>query len=152
MEDRPRRYRNVKRVEGYGERGWMVRVTRRGRRVTEYVADSRYGGKEGALRHALERRDAIESLSPPAVKLKRRYALNKTGVVGVQLEVWRMPSGHVVRYYTATWTELTGEKKRLRFLVSRYGAREAKRRAVQARRQAVKRILSQRGEKSWWQS
>ena len=149
---RSQRYRNVKRLDGYGERGWMVRVTRRGRRVSEYVADSRYGGKETALRHALERRDAIESRLPPAVKLKRRYALNKTGVVGVSLEVQRMPTGHVVRYYTATWTELTGEKKRLRFLISRYGAREAKRRAIEARQRAVRRILSQRGQKSWWQS
>jgi hypothetical protein len=144
--------RNVKRLDGYGEHGWLVRVTRRGRRRVQYFADSRYGGQDGALRRALQRRDELEGQMPPPVKLKRRYSLNKTGVVGVALEVQRMPTGHLVRYYTASWTELTGERKRARFLTSRYGEAEARRLAIKTRREAVKRILSCRGAQPWWRS
>lgn len=146
-----KRHRNVRRRDGYGERGWVVQVTRRGRRRVEYFADGVHGGRQEALRRALARRDELEGSLPPAVKLKRKFSRNKTGVVGVCVEVQRLRRGGTLRYYAAGWTEVTGKKVRLRFSVLKHGEREARRSAIKARREAVARILGQRGARVYWQ-
>ncbi len=148
----PRRsHRNVRRVDRYGMHGFVMSVKRRGRCIVCYFGDRMHGGRAAALALALRRRDELVASLPPPVKLKRTLSTNTTGVVGVHLEEQRLPSGHVVRYYGATWTELSGKRVRLRFLVSRHGEREAKRLAIKARREAVARILSQRGARVHWQ-
>lgn len=128
----------------------MVRVTRRQRRYGGYFADRVHGGRDEALRLALDQRDELEASLPPAVKMKRKFSLNKTGVVGVYLGLGRR-RGRVWRYYGATWTELSGKKVNRRFSVLKYGEREARRLAIRARREAVVRILGQRGARVYWQ-
>ncbi len=144
-------HRNLRRVDRYGDHGWVVSVKRRGRRRVEHFADRVHGGREAALLRAIQRRDELEASLPPPVKLKTRYSLNKTGVVGVFLEVRRLRLGPAARYYGATWTELSGKRMRVRFLASRYGEREARHLAIRARQEAVARILKARGARVYWQ-
>jgi hypothetical protein len=140
------RHLNVRRVDGLGEHGWVLKLTRRGHSRSQYFADSRYGGKARALEAALRRRDELTAAMPPAVRIKMRFSLNKSGVIGVSLQ--ENQGGH--RYWVADWTELTGEHVRRRFSVTKLGEREARRRAVETRREAVKRILSAKGARPAW--
>ncbi len=145
------RYRNVYRVDLYSTHAWVVAVVRRRKRIVHYFSDGMHGGRAAALAQALRYRDDLVASLPPPMRFKRTFSRNKTGVVGVQLEEQHLPSGRVVRYYGATWTELSGKRVRVRFLISRYGEREARRLAIKARREAVARILSQRGARVYWQ-
>ncbi len=147
----PARHRNVYRVDLYSTHAWVVVVVRRRKRLVHYFSDRAHGGKAAALEKALRYRDELVASLPPPMRFKRTLSTNKTGVVGVHLEEQPQPTGHVIRYYTATWMELSGKRMTVRFLVSRYGKREARRRAIKARREAVARILSQRGARVYWQ-
>jgi AP2 domain len=146
-----RGYRNVRRIEHNYFRGWVVSVKRRGERQVEYVRDGAYGGPRGALREALTRRDAIEAELPPPVKVKRVFSLNNTGEVGVAFVRQRTRAGRWVWYYVASWIELDGRRVKRSYSVLKYGKRRARAQAVQARREALARILAQRGARPWWQ-
>ena len=107
-----------------------------------HFRDARYGGREAALRAALKRRDELEAHLPPPSRIKRRFKRNTTGVVGVE-EIVRRRNGRIRRYYCASWRERDGRPKTRTFSAALYGEARAWELAVRARREAVRRILSE---------
>jgi hypothetical protein len=104
------RHRNVYRYEHHHFTGWAVSIKPRGERFTRYFADRK--DSAAALARAVAWRDKrIASLPPPA-KLKRRYVLNTTGVIGVFRSVERSRSGAILPRYGATWRDGRRQFKR----------------------------------------
>jgi len=144
-------HRNVLRVDREHFHGWVVSVKRRGRIYnTDHFRDALYGGRARALRAAIRRRDELEAGLPPATHLRERDSRSKSGMVGVALVV-RRRGGRVLRYWTANWIELDGQRVQLTFAVAKYGSARARGLAERMRGEAVERILGERGARVWWQ-
>jgi len=133
------RPRNVQRVDHHDFHGWHVCLKRAGRRHEQYFSDRSDG--QAALRRALHWRDEMVALLPPPRKFKRRYVLNKTGVIGVHLTVQRTRKGTRFRYYCATWIDAAGRSRKRSFSVAKYSKDVARARAVRARREALAELL-----------
>jgi hypothetical protein len=136
MASRPR---NVQRVDRHDFHGWLVCLKRGGRRHEQYFTDRHDG--QAALRRALRWRDEVAASLPPPRKFKRRYVLNKTGVIGVHLAAQRTRKGTRVRYYCATWADATGRPRKRSFSVAKYGRDLARSHAVRTRRDALAQLL-----------
>ena len=130
---------NVQRVDHNDFHGWHVCLKRAGKRYETYVKDS--GDPKAALARALRWRDRVAATLPPPRKFKSRYALNKTGVIGVRLALQRTRKGTPARYYCATWFDATGRPRKRSFSVAKYGEAKARSLAVRARRQALEELL-----------
>lgn len=74
------RRRNVQRVDHHHFHGWLVSLKRAGKRHQRYFHDQR--DPKAALERALVWRDRMALRLPPPRKFKRRYTLNKTGIIG----------------------------------------------------------------------
>ncbi len=136
-----RNCRNVLRYEHHHFRGWVVALKRGGKVLdVQYFKDGR-GGPEASRRRAIRYRDQAVRRLPPPVKLKSRYSRNTTGVIGVSLTKQRTRAGNLVSYYAATWREEGRQRKRV-FSLSKYGKQQAFGLAVDARREAVERVLA----------
>lgn len=75
--------------------------------------------------------------------VKRKYALNKTGVIGVTLARDRTRAGTVVSRYIASWPTREGKRGKATFSVERHGKGEARRLAIRARQQGLQREVGQ---------
>lgn len=121
-----------------------MRFKRRGAVVAEkYFRDLR--GRDESLARAQRYRDRMEWNLPPPSKHKSTYTRNTTGTVGVFETIQRTRAGNLTRYFGARWIELDGTQRKRVFSARKYGPREAKARAREARRSALERILSHRG-------
>jgi hypothetical protein len=132
--------RNLYRHVHNGWKGWVFRAKRRGRATTRYFSDLKYGSSRGAHAAAARHRDEMLAALAPLSKIKTRNVLNRTGVVGVCLVRQRSHSGKLFRYYVASWTQ-AGRRRGRSFSVLKYGAPEARRRAIRARRVAILALL-----------
>jgi len=136
--------RNIRRVDHNYFHGWAVCFKRRGVVVAlKYFRD--VAGREESLARAQRYRDRTERRLPPPSKYKSTYVRNTTGTVGVFEVIQPTRAGTLVRYFGANWTELDGTPRKRVFSALKYGAREAKARAKEARHSALMRILSHRG-------
>jgi hypothetical protein len=135
-----KRWRHVYRREG----GWQVAMRRKGRLMRRHFGDAEHGGRVRALERAVEWRDAVLRRLPPATLIRKRFAPNTTGVIGVQLACDRTRSGRVSRRYRATWREIDGRPRMSSFSVDKYGDEQAKLLATKSRRQAISRLLRER--------
>ena len=133
------RPRNVQRVDHHDFHGWHVCLKRAGQRHERYLSDR--SDAQAALGRALRWRDEMAASLPPPRKFKRRYVLNKTGVIGVHLAAQRTRKGTRVRYYCATWIDATGRSHKRSFSVAKYGESTARSFAVKARREALAELL-----------
>lgn len=134
---------NVQRVDHHHFHGFVVRLKRAGKRHERYFRDE--GDRRAAFARAVRWRDETASRLPPPRKFKRRYALNKTGVVGVHLAIGRTRKGTRVRHYCATWVEAAGQPRKRSFSVRKYGAGRAFEMAKHARKRALAELLRPRG-------
>jgi hypothetical protein len=107
-------------------------------------ADSACGGREAALAAALAWRDVLLRRVGPATMIRRRFAPNTTGVIGVQLSRDRTRGGRPAPRYRASWYELDGRMRMKSFSVNEYGDRRAKALAVAVRKKVVARVLEER--------
>lgn len=128
----------IRRIDHNYFHGWLVSVTRRGKRLEKYFSD-RPGGRADALRKAREFRDRLLATVPPPTKVKRRFSLNKTGIIGVTLARDRTRAGRIVLRYIATWPTRNGPPGKASFSVERYGRAEARRLAIRARQEGLRR-------------
>lgn len=123
--------------------GYLVRVTRKGKLISDYFRDDEYGGKRKALKAAKDYRDELEATKKgySAKQLaKRERANNTSGVTGVRLVTEvdpRWPSEPEYKYWVAQWSPSKGVRKTKRFSVQKYGDKEAYRLAVKARNKGV---------------
>jgi hypothetical protein len=64
---------------------------------------------------------------PKASKVKRRYARNTTGEIGVALVRERTPAGTLLWRYVAQWPTCEGRRAKASFSVAFYGRGQARR-------------------------
>jgi AP2 domain-containing protein len=121
----------------------VVSFKRAGASCVEYFPD----GKEGAevsRRRAIKYRDWLKARLPPWNKLHRRSANNTSGIIGVSRIVDRTRTGRRIPRWIAHWHTADGPQRKRSFSVLKYGARRAKRLAVEARRMGVEELLAGR--------
>lgn len=146
---RPKPRRNISRIDlstasgRYG--GWEVRMLRRGKQISKFFSDARFGGNRAALNAAKQFRDEIDQANRPMTVRERATnpsKRNRSGIVGLRLDRRIERRGEYEYRYTfwiAQWTDGKGQRKTRAFSVDRHGAREAYRKALHARRQGLRR-------------
>lgn len=109
--------------------GWQVRVSHRGERKTKFFADRKHGGREAALRLAIEHRDRLLAARPePDVLMERRPQKRSTsGVPGIRLVL-----KNETPYIEANWVS-EGARSAASFSVDRWGLRKATWQACKSR-------------------
>jgi len=123
--------------------GYLVRVMRKGKRVSEYFADDDCGGKRKALLAAREHRDYLEQkMRGYTVKQlsQKERSNNTSGIVGVRRVEetdHRWDSAPTYGFWVAQWSPRKGVRKTKRFSIDKYGEDKAYRLAVAARRRGV---------------
>jgi hypothetical protein len=128
----------IRRIDHHHFHGWLVSVTRRGKRLQKYFSDSP-DGRTAALRQAREFRDTLLATLPPPTRIKRTFVLNKTGIIGVTFARERTRRGTIVWRYSASWPTRGGKRAKASFSVARYGKAAARRMAIQARQDGLRR-------------
>jgi hypothetical protein len=98
------------------------------------------GDPKAALQRAIAWRDKMIEALPLPRKFKLSHTRNTTGVIGVSL-VRDRRGRHVRLRYAASWVDEHGQRRTRSFSVARYGAREARALAIQARREAIRKLL-----------
>jgi hypothetical protein len=132
---RPRRHRNVARIDHRYFHGFSVAVKRNGETHRKCFRDGHYGSRGAALHAALQYRNELVARLPVS-SVKRRHRRNTTGVVGVVLITQKRPAGGGGggQYYVATWSAGAGRRKVRWFSVAKYGLDRARGLAIAARR------------------
>lgn len=90
-------------------------------------------------------RDGLLQRLPPFSRVQRTNRRNQTGVVGVYRGVVWHRGRTPYYYYPGTWVDETGRTCSKSFTVGRYGEAKAWKLVRRARREAVARILRERG-------
>jgi hypothetical protein len=114
--------------EGVSTRGWMVRLTRQGKRQQMFFNDKAYGGKAKALKAAQTQYERWRSEAPPVATTKGvRTHRNSTGKVGVHVvrnrdERWKNAESFG---YCASWVDGKGKRRKISFAWKRYGKKTA---------------------------
>jgi hypothetical protein len=144
MKKTPRRLRNLTRIVVGGQKGWQVKINRRGERHEPYFSDSVYGGKQQALAAAMKARDKLDRQCPPFTRMERAQRVTrrtKSGVPGVRLLEVHRRLGRRKRTYLfaiASWCPRPGVIKRRAFSVAKFGRRKAWEKAVAARQEGLR--------------
>ncbi len=105
-------------------RGWQVRVNRRGIRLSDYFADSKYGGRAASLNAAMHFRDsAVKALPtvPRSEIARRKSARNTSGIPGVRRSIQTVRRGENCYEYvvwTASGSPEPGKRKTRHFYVN----------------------------------
>jgi hypothetical protein len=128
----------ITRFEIANRKGFMVRISRRGKRVNEYFSDSVYGGKRKALDCAKRRyAQLLEKMGPiPKSTENKITSRNSSGAVGVHVAVsesWKWPNCKTLSY-CASWCNEDGSRGKIAFAWGKYGKRNAFELACLARR------------------
>ncbi len=132
----PRRHPYIRRDGDHG--GWVVQLMRRRRFHRAWFGDR--GDREGSLRRAIAWRDSMLDALPPPRHIKLTSSRNTTGIIGVYLA--RSREGRTVRLrYVASWTDEHARQRSRSFSVAKYGARQARALAREARQEAIARLL-----------
>ncbi len=114
--------------EGVTTRGWMVRMTRAGKRKQQFFNDREHGGKAKSFKAAQDCYASWVQEAPPISTSKNlKTQRNKTGKVGVHLirnvdSRWENAESFG---YCASWVTEAGERKKLSFAWKRYGKKNA---------------------------
>jgi len=130
----------IRRYEHNYFRGFVVAAKRGGRRYVKYFSSKPHGAA-AALKQARMYRQWLLAQLPWPARVKRRYVLNRTGVIGVSRIKERARSGKWFVRYVAVWPTRQGRSKKASFSVRRYGEAEARRRAIEARRRGLAELL-----------
>jgi hypothetical protein len=122
---------NIRREPG----AWTVGLLRQGRNHADYFSDAVWGGRALALVAAQRFRDELLLRIGPDTRVRRRPpkgSRSTTGYVGVTLERY-VVEGRVYERYVASWIDPEKGVQRRRFLVQRYGRKQARALAIEAR-------------------
>jgi hypothetical protein len=118
--------------------GFFVRLARHGKIHAAFFSDKKHGGREPALAAAQAHyQQLLVKLGLPQQKSRRWWAelrrrKGSSNVVGVQKIISRRGKRPLV-YWKATWSPEPYVARWKSFSAKKYGSREAKRLAVQAR-------------------
>lgn len=128
--------------------GWYVRVPFRGQIHSKFFSDSKHGGKEKALKKAVQWRNKIEReigkprTDRPVVTASPR---NNTGVIGVQRMVQIRQNKHAppkeYPIYVVSWQPEPGVLKREIVPINKYGEEKAFMKACAIRRKREREMF-----------
>jgi hypothetical protein len=127
--------------------GFFVRVMRKGKIHSAFFTDLKHGGKAEALAAAQQhRQQLLAKLGLPQQLSRRDWAeirrrKGSSNVVGVQKVISRRGK-RPLTYWKATWSPEPYVVRRKWFSVKKFGSREAKRLAIQARLAGVQNMVS----------
>lgn len=127
--------------------GWLVTIQRRGIIYRRHFSDGTLGGRARAFAAARAFRDSVIARHPP-LSLREYSNIvkknNRSGVVGVcrycASATRELPASQQRWFWVASWPLPSGKRKRVKFAVNKYGEQGAFRRALKARRQAMREI------------
>jgi hypothetical protein len=151
-----KRPRNITRIDNEVNHthAWRVTLQRMGEIMVGTFSDGVYGGKQKALKAAVEFRDSLLAYDQPFehrlwVRTRLRKS-NTSGIAGVgRYEAIANPNtGRRTAFWLATWVDEHGNRRRRKFYVSRYGERGAKRRAIEERERQLNRVCLLKSGKS----
>jgi hypothetical protein len=136
------RHRNIERaVYSPRSRGYLVYMTRAGKKHLVYVSDNQAGGRAAALREALRIRRQLEAKLPPLL-WHRLHTNNETGVPAVtRVEGLTRAGKRATPRYQAFWIDGAGRRRTRSYSVSVYEERQAFQLAVEARRRGVREAI-----------
>lgn len=125
--------------ESTGFKGWRVSVTRHGEVFTRYFSDLKLGSMKKSQEAAQKCLAAFSAKldKTEVVTTKRKPTGRSTGVT--QNVTTKASTGAEQVTWIASWPE-DGGRRVVKFPVSKYGARQAKQLAVQARKDAEERL------------
>lgn len=141
--------KGISRIDAKGTHGWYVRIKKNGKSYAKLFSDSKYNGREHALKcakkaHAL----ALETMQTAAATPSRRLVTtdkrNKTGMIGVNKTFKTNSKGEVTEYYQVTWSPAPGKIKNRQWSVRKYGRDEAFRLAKSFREEIMISIYGER--------
>lgn len=132
--------KGITRIENYKRRanGWWVRLQCRGEKFSKFFKDSHYGGKTAALRAAREHYRELVRENPK--RSRQENAEMKTVRTGKIIGVRRIEQsrfGHSYEVWQARWSPRKYTRRVRTFSIEKYGEREAKRLAIEARLQGL---------------
>jgi hypothetical protein len=142
---------NIRRVDhdASSTHCWRVTVQRRKRIFVRDFSDGRHGGRQPAFQAARLCRDALINAHPPLSKpayCAIRKKNNRSGISGLmRVDKWQVQNGRRSRrlYWEAQWPIGNGKAQHKKFSISKYGEEGAKRKALAARRAALKALATQ---------
>ena len=128
---------------------WRVTVQRRKRIFVRDCSDGRHGGRQPALQAAQLYRDALVNAHPPLSKpaycaIRKRN--NRSGISGLmRVDTWHVQNGRRSRrlYWEAQWPIGNGKSRHKKFAITKYGEEGAKRKALAARRAALRALATE---------
>jgi hypothetical protein len=142
---------NIRRVDhdASSTHCWRVTVQRRKRIFVRDFSDGRHGGRQRAFQATRLYRDALINGHPPLSKpayCAIRKKNNRSGISGLmRVDTWQVQNGRRARrlYWEAQWPIGNGKARHKKFFITKYGEEGAKRKALAARRAALKALATQ---------
>lgn len=150
MSRRDRKLRNISRVKpnravDRNTGGWLVRFTRAGKFTQVYFGDESHGGKSESLKAAMAKRDKLEQTLQPSSARWRRVLLDPKRGVSLRRQTAKRNGRKVVyEFALAVWSDRPGHVVNRRFSLAKYGKKGALALARDARKSAIRAILSRR--------
>lgn len=118
---------------------YRVKMMRQGGLFQEYFPFKRCGSEAAALAQAKSCWKLMEKSFPQMSRRERCEIVRRkspSGIIGVA-RITKISKGHKYAYWRANFTDRRGHKKIRIFSIRKYGAAEAKKRALKARKQAL---------------
>ncbi len=114
--------------ESTNSHGWLVRILRGTERRSRFFSDKTHGGKAKSKRKAEECYQTwVAEMEPPISTRDKITKRNSSGVVGVHLATESDPRYKDCQYvsYVASWMNEARQRCNIRFLVNKYGKKNA---------------------------
>ena len=114
--------------ESTNSHGWLVRILRGTERRSRFFSDKTHGGKVKSKKKAEACYQSwVAEMEPPISTRDKITKRNSTGVVGVHLATESDPRYTDCQYvsYVASWMSEDRVRRNIRFLVNKYGKKNA---------------------------
>ncbi len=114
--------------ESTNSHGWLVRILRGTERRSRFFSDKTHGGKAKSKKRAEECYQGwVAEMEPPLSTRDKITKRNSSGVVGVHLATESDPRYKDCQYvsYVASWMTESRQRCNIRFLVNKYGKKNA---------------------------
>jgi hypothetical protein len=154
-------YKGISRIDSPQKKmhGWYIRVRLNNVTKSKFISDLKHGGKEEALKKAIECRNQLEQkLGKPRTDwvIVGNNPRNKSGVVGVRRAVKKYTGKDGTVYlnevYEVSWNAGREKKGRTSVSITKYGERGAFRRACAIRRQKEQQMYGEVVLSKWAES
>ena len=125
-----------------GETRFRIVISSNGKRIQRYFYFSNRDDESDALKRAKQAWAEIRATAPVLTRQRNAQIERRkspTGIVGVR-RVTTQTKGHDYDFWIAVFTDNRGQRRTKSFAVNRYGETDAKKRAVQARKDALAQL------------